>query len=272
MPFKTNLTDMRPRREKFKKVIQLPSGGFADRTAFPDGKITVFPWDSSIDAWLTDASQRATPKEREQVLFQLMEKVCNLGGCALGDFVLGDVNAVLMTARSIQNACHVEYVTVCPACGQEEADKIKVPEELELIGGKNQEYKGTDTITLPVCKDVVELRPLRIRDEIDITGRSPENKALLSDHIAHLIAPIVAVNDTQPERIDQLVEWYMALPPEDARDLEEKSDRLAPHLGQDLPQKCDRCGNVYSFQLRLDQEFFRSGRIGAARRALAANL
>jgi hypothetical protein len=270
--FKTNLTDLTPRREKFKKVIQLPSGGFANRAAFPDGKIIVFPWDSSVDAWLTETSLKAAPKERDQVLFRLLEKVCNLSGCKLGDFVLGDVNAVLMTARSIQNACHVEYVTTCPTCGQEEADKVMVPEELALIGGKDQSYPGTDTITLPVCKDVVELRPLCIRDEIDITGRSPESKALLSDHIAHLIAPVVAVNSTQPERIDQLVEWYMALPPHDARELEEKSDQLAPHLSQELPQKCDRCGNIYNFQLRLDQEFFRSGRSGQARRALAANL
>jgi hypothetical protein len=269
---KTNLTDKRPRREKFKRVIPLPSGGFVNRTAFPDGKITVYPWDSLIDAWLTEASQKATSAERDQLLFRLLEKVCNLNGCPVNDFVLGDVNAVLMTARSIQNQSKIDYVPRCPTCAFEEPDSIAVPDELELIGGKDQNYIGTDKITLPECLDVVELRPLRISDEIAISGRSQEDKKRISDHIAHIIAPIVTINDTQAERLDELSEWYLALSPADSVVLEGQTDKLSPHLNQELPQKCSKCGTVYGFQLALTEEFFRTGRVGAARRALSDHL
>jgi predicted Zn-ribbon and HTH transcriptional regulator len=269
---KTNVTDKRPRREKFKVQIKLPSGGFANRTAFPDGMITVYPWDSLIDAWLTEATQKAEASDRPLILYRLMEKVCNLNGCKLEDFVLGDVNAVLLTARSIQNSNTVEYVAVCNNCGAEETERVKVPDELALIGGKDQSYTGSDSFTLPECKDVVEVRPLCIRDEIAITTRTPENKKLVSDFIAHTIASVVSVNSTQPDRIEELVEWFMSLSPADAAFLEEQQDKLSPHLSQELPQKCEQCGNVFPFRLVLNEEFFRSGRIGATRRALAANL
>lgn len=269
---KTNVTDKRPRREKFKVQIKLPSGGLANREAFPNGMITVYPWDSLIDAWLTEATQKADASERPLILYRLMEKVCNLNGCKLEDFVLGDVNAVLLTSRAIQNHSIVEYVAVCTSCGTEEVEQVKVPDELALIGGKTTDYPGTDKVTLPECKDVVEVRPLCIRDEIAITTRTPENKKLVSDFVAHTIAPIVSVNDSQPDRIEELVEWFMALSPADSAYLEEQQDLLSPHLSQELPQKCERCGNVFPFRLVLNEEFFRSGRIGATRRALAANL
>ncbi len=272
MAIKSNITDKRPRREKFKKVITLPSGGFANRTAFPEGKITVYPWDSLIDAWLTETAQKATSEERDKLLFTVLEKVCDLNGCPLNNFVLGDVNAVLMTARSIQNQSKVEYITICPDCGHEENESITVPDELELVGAKGPDYPGSDTVTLPGCGDVIELTPLRVGDQITITTRLPEAKAKISDHVALLIAPIVSINSTQPDRIEELYEWYMALPPDDAVFLEDRTDALSPHLNQEIPQRCERCNLVYGFRLVLDREFFRSGRLGAARRALEANL
>ena len=269
---KSNVTDKRSRREKFKQSMPLPSGGFANRTAFPDGKITVYPWDSLTDAWLTEASQKASANESDQLLFQLLDKVCNLNGCPIAEFSVGDVNAVLMKARSIQNESQISYVATCPTCGNEEQDTISVPDELIVIGSKGPDYKGTDRITLPDSLDVVELRPLRVGDIMSIATRTPENKARISDHLASLIAPIVSINDTQPDRIEELAEWYLALPPKDAAFLETETDRLSPHLDQQIPQKCAKCKNVYGYRLNLDGEFFRTGRLGAARRALEANL
>jgi hypothetical protein len=263
---KSNVTDKRSRQEKYKQVIPLPSGGFTNRSAFPDGKITVYPWDSLTDAWLTEASQRATETEQGHLLFKLLEKVCNLNGCPVTDFVLGDVNAVLLTSRSIQTENQVNYTATCPSCGHEEQDDVKIPDELEIVGAKGQDYKGTDKITLPTCLDVVELRPLRIGDVVTIATRTPENKKVVSDHVANLIAPIVTINDTQADRLEELVEWYLALPPKDAAFLESETDRLSPHLNQHLPHTCDRCGKSFDFRLIIDAAFFLTGRLGAARK------
>ena len=272
MAIKSNITDRRSRREKFKREITLVSGGFAKPDAFPGGSITVYPWDSSIDAWLTDAANKATGTDRDRLLYDLMAKVCNLNGCPLEDFVLGDVNTVLMTARSIANQSRIQYMTKCPKCGQEELDTVQVPEELQPLAQKAAGYKGLDVITLDESKEIVEVRPLRIRDELAIAGRGAPERERISSHIAHIIAPVVTINATQADRIEELLEWYESLSPHDSQQLENFIEASTPHLNQELPQKCDSCGNLWTHRLVLDQEFFRTGRMGTAGRALAANL
>jgi hypothetical protein len=272
MAIKSNITDRRSRREKFKKEIVLISGGFAKREAFPEGKITVYPWDSTTDAWLTEAASKATGIDRDRLMYDLMAKVCNLNGCALEDFFLGDVNTVLMTARSIANQSTIQYLTICPKCGHEEVDTVQVPGELKPIGQKTTGYTGTDTVTLAESKEVVDVRPLRIRDELAIAGRSVTERERISNHVAHIIAPIVTVNATQADRVEELLEWYESLSPADAQQLEDFIENATPHLSQELAQKCDSCGNLWAHRLVLDQEFFRTGRMGTAGRALAANL
>lgn len=270
---KSNLSDRRPRREKFKKVITLVSGGFAAPTAFPEGKITVFPWDSTIDAWLTESAGKVNNSAtRDRLLYEAMEKVCDLNGCALEDFVIGDVNTVLLTARSIPNGCRINYTTVCPKCAQEESDEIAVPDELKPIGQKATDYKGTDSIILKDSRDAVEARPLRIRDVLAIDGRDHEAKKRLSDHVAHVIGPIVTVGGEKPDKIEELLEWYMALSPADASQLEKFIDETTPHMSQDLPHSCDKCGHGWMHRLVLDQEFFRTGRMGTTGAALAASI
>lgn len=272
MSIKSNITDRRSRREKYKKEITLISGGFTNPAAFPGGKITVYPWDSTVDAWLTEAATKATGQDRDRLLYDLVTKICNLNTCKLEDFVVGDVNAVLMTARSIANQNKIQYLTLCPKCSHEEIAEVAVPEELTPIAQKAEGYPGIDTVTLEDSKDVVDVRPLRIRDELAMGGRSVEERARVSSHIAHIIAPVVSINSTQADRLDEMLEWYYSLSPRDAKRLEEFIAASTPHLSQDLPHKCEECGNVWAHRLVLDQEFFRSGRMGTAGRALAANL
>jgi len=272
MSFQSNVTDRRPRREKFKQEIALISGGFACPSAFPGGKITVYPWDSTIDAWLNDAATKSSGPEREILLYQLMAKVCNLNGCKLDDFVIGDVNTVLLVARSIANQNKIQYLTACPKCGHQEMAEVLVPNELTPIAPKTADYKGTDLVTLDEGKDKVSVRPLRVRDEIAIASRPPEAKEHISSHVAHVLAPVVSINDGQPDRLDDLLEWYLALSPHDAKQLEDFIEEASPHLSQELPHKCDECGNSWFHRMVLDQEFFRSGRMGAARKPVEANL
>lgn len=269
---KTNISDRRPRREKFKREVVLLSGGCACPTAFPDGKIVVYPWDSTTDHWLTETASKATGHDRERLMFDLMARVCNLNGCALEDFILSEVNSVLLVSRAIQNQNKVAYVATCPKCNQEEDAEVLVPDDLQPVGAKTPAYKGVDTLTLTACTDVVEVRPLRIRDHLLIVTRTAEHKDRLDDRLASLLAGIVTVGGSQPDRIDELVEWYLALPPQDAVQLEAFLDNSTPHLSQDITHKCDKCGNLWEHRLALDQDFFRSGRSGTPRRALAANL
>jgi hypothetical protein len=271
---KSNMTDLRSRKEKFKVEITLPSRGFVNRSAFPNGKITVYPWDSATDSWLMETMQTTPASQRETVLFKLMERLCNLNGCLLKDFVVGDVNAVLLVARSLQSENKVDYLATCPTCGTEEEDSIVIPDELQVIGAKDNAYTGTDKVTLPVCQDVVETRPLRIGDVMDILTRTPENKEIVADNLALQLLPVVSVNGTLPEKTEELLEWHNALAPKDLAQLEKAIEDSTPHFDQAIMQQCPNpaCRRVFPFRMVLDADFFRTGRLGPARSQMAANL
>lgn len=269
---KTNITDRRPRSEKYRQKVKLISGGYAKPSAFPNGEITILPWDSTIDNWLSETSATATGPARDRMLYDLMAKLCILNDCPLEDFVLGDVNTVLLVSRSISELNKVQYLTICPSCGEEEVDVVEVPGELKPVGAKPTDYKGFDTVVLKQCQDTIEVRPLRIRDTLAIIGRPPEAKAQLTDHVAHIIAPIVTIGGSTADRIEELFEWYESLHPADAAQLEKFTDEITPHLSQEVAQQCGKCKHLYPHRLVLNQEFFRSGRMGTAGRALAADI
>lgn len=259
MSFKTNLKDLRPRAEKQKVEIPLVSGGFVNRTAFPGGKIVVYPWDSSIDQWVQEESRNAPIGQQNLVFYRLVGKVANLNGCALEDFCIGDVFTVLMASRAIEHSGVVKYTATCPSCGTSETADVRIPDELQPIAQKAQDYAGIDEILLPDSSDVVMVRPPQIRDELLIVQRDAEKRALVNDHIARILAPIVSINDGTPDNTEEIVTWYAALSTRDSRYLEKREDELTPHLDQAMMHKCAKCNLVYRHPLTLNTEFFRSG-------------
>jgi hypothetical protein len=270
MPIKSNLKDLTPRRDKFSRKVRLLSGGYSCPQAFPNGEITVYPWDSDVDTWLTDL--RKQTGQTDTVMFQILERVTNLNGCPIKQFVSGDVLPVLMIARSIQNDCVVAYVARCGSCGSEEEGKIIIPDELQALGTKTTDYSGREPFTLPVLKDVIELRPLLIGDEIDIGTRTAESKQMCPDSMARMLSMIVTVNGERPENMAELVQWYRAIPPKDVKFLEDSGDDITPHFDLEIPHKCERCGTVYTWPLDVGPEFFRSGRAGKVTPTLAKGL
>jgi len=262
MAFQSKMSDLRPRRDKYKKEVTLVSGGFVNPKAFPGGKITVYPWDTEVDTWLQEKARSLPSAQANTILYRAVEKLANLNGCPLEDFLIGDVFTVLLVAKSILSDYYLEYAPECPSCGYKTIEKILIPDELGRIAKKTPEYPGYDKITLPVCKDEVTLRPLRIKDEFTITGRTPENRGPISDDVARILTPVVTINDGVSDDVMSLYTWYMALAPRDSKFLEDQEAALTPQLDLKLPHQCDKCKNVFDFILVLNYEFFRSGRFG----------
>lgn len=255
MPFQSKLTNLASRREKFQKRITLLSGGFARPESFPKGEITVYPWDTQIDDWLAD---RAKKGDQTMVLYELCGKLCDLNGCPLDRFVIGDVNTVLLVSRSIRYNSIIEYEAACPYCGWRSDEQIGIPDELGRVGEKSTGYPGYDRIELPDCKDVVDIRPLMVKDERMISTRDDISKKLITDHVMHILTPIVAINDGRPDGFEPLYTWFNALPPQDAEYLEQKENELYPHLDTDIPHTCDRCSKRFVHALDFSKEFFRT--------------
>lgn len=254
MPIKTNMTSLKPRRQAYKKEIQLLSKGFSAPQAWPEGRITVYPWDSEIDAFLLDQTKHG----KGNLLYGILERVCHLNGASVDQFVFSEINTVLLLSRAIQFDGIIEYESSCPFCKATDREKIQVPHELEPIAEKAANYPGYDDITLPDCKDVVRIRPLLVKDHKKIEDRlETEGWQDYTQRHLEIYLPIVAVNGGTPDNMDEVANYYQALSPNDARFLEEQESALSPRLDNRIPHQCKKCSKTFFHTLMFDQEFFR---------------
>src|ERR1044072_4596149 len=122
MAIKTNLPGLEPRRERFKQEIELLSGGYTDRKAFPGGKITVYPWDSSVDEWFR---KRIREGKEGGVVWDIVSQIANLNGADYRKMVIGDVYTILLVSRSIRYQNEVVYTSRCPNCHFNKKETIK---------------------------------------------------------------------------------------------------------------------------------------------------
>lgn len=247
---------MAPRRQQYKREITLVSHGFNNPAAWPDGKITVYPWDNAIDQWLVDNVRKYA---KQDLVYGLLGYCCDLNKGSVDDFVADEINVVLLVSRALTTEGIVTYNSVCPYCGVKKQEKIKVPDELEKVGEKTAGYPGFDTITLPMVNDVVMLRPLLVRDEKVISGRTDETRKIIPDAELRTVMRVVSINDSKPDTLDELVIWFRALHARDAKFLEDEGRRITPHLNTNIPHVCDEteCGRTFTHTLTFDQEFFR---------------
>lgn len=257
MAIKTNIKDLGiPSRDKFKQEITLLSGGYICKEAFPGGKITVYPWEHDTDDWLIEESKKGD--NRKNLLYSLFPRLCNLNGCPPENFVVGDMNTILLVSRAILSANVIQYQAVCPHCRNTTAEEISVPDELEKIGEKTPDYAGYDEVVLPISRDTVRIRPMLVRDEIAISRREvgPDSPKM-SDRVAHIVAPIMAVGGGKPDSAKELLDWYMSLHPKDKKFLEDSEDKNYPHLDTAMSHICKECSKKFTHTLSFNEEFFR---------------
>lgn len=256
MAIKTNLKSLTPRRQVYKREITLLSHGYSDTAAWPDGKITVYPWDNTVDQFLLENVRKLS---RQELVYGLLRKCCDLNGGNIDNFIADEINIVLLVSRALSTDGIVTYVSVCPHCGFRKQEQIKVPDSLEKVGEKTPDYPGYDIITLPVVQDVVKLRPLTVKDEKLIMGRPEETRKAVPDSELRTLMRIMTVNDGKPEALDELLIWYRALHARDSKFVEEKGREITPHLNVNILHVCDEpdCGKKFTHPLSFDQDFFR---------------
>lgn len=254
MGIKTNMKDLKPRRQVYKREITLLSHGFSAPEHFPQGKITVYPWDSEIDAFLVDRSRNP----EGNVILDLLQKCCNMNGCPVDKFVFSEIHPILLLSRALQYGGTVSYESHCPHCHARSMENINIPDDLRPAGLKAEDYPGSDTITLPVCKDEMKIRPLLVADHKKLEARLPEDRALISDRVMQICLGIVEVGGGKPETLEEVAQWYAALDPVDCKFLEEQLTEQSPHLDTRIPHLCQTCSRKFYHILQFDQEFFRS--------------
>jgi len=256
MPIRSNLKSLVPRRQQYRREITLLSHGYTNRTAWPDGKLTVYPWDNTIDQWLLENLRKLS---KQELTLGLLRLCCDLNSGNIDDFVMDEINIVMLVSRALSTDGVVLYTSVCPHCGFKKQEELKVPDELEKIGEKSADYPGYDSLTLPVVADVVKLRPLLVLDEKHITNREEDKRKLVPDAELRTVMRVVSINDTKPDTLEELITWFRALHAKDSKFLEDKGREITPHLNTNIPHICDDadCGKKFTYPLTFDQDFFR---------------
>jgi len=256
MAIRTNLKSLAPRRQQYKREITLLSHGFNNAAAWPDGKITVYPWDNTIDNWLLENIRKLS---RTELVYGLLSLCADLNGGNIDSFVADEINVVLLVSRAAATDGIVTYTATCPFCSSRQNARIEVPNQLEKVGEKSAQYVGYDEITLPVVKDSVQVRPLLVRDEKLISGREEERRKAIPDAELRTLMRVVAINGTKPDTLDELVNWARALHARDIKFLDDQGRDLTPHLNTNIAHICDEadCGKKFTFPLSFDLEFFR---------------
>lgn len=253
MPIRTNLKDLTPSRIRLSREITLLSGGYSCPQALPGGRIKVYPWDADVDAWAAERAMRGT----KNFMWDLLARVCDLNGCPISKFVVGDVSTVLLVSRALSHNNQVAFGAKCPSCQYTQSASLVVPDQLERVGEKSPGYPGYDQITLPGCQDVVNIRPLLVGDLTFIEDRGEDQRQRYPDRLCRVLVPVVDVNSGVPDSLDELVAWYHALDPVDKKFLADQEDALYPHLETDLSWKCEQCAHEFKFALVFDEKFFR---------------
>lgn len=260
MAINTKLKDLRPARERYQRTIKLLSNGLVNGDYFPDGQLVVYPWDNGVDEWLAQRVRKGAIKGRN-VLFSVLPRVCNLNGCPPDKFLSSEVLLVLMVSRAILRNNQVTYDFECPHCSASGEAKLSIPDNLTKIGEKFAGWPGYDDITLAECQDVARVRPITVGEELAVIDR-PEAVRLKTcgDAAARVISGLISVNGGAPTNPQEAITWFNAISPADQKQLIDDFDKTQPQLDTEIKHECDECGKLFSYNLRLDEDFFRRER------------
>ena len=265
MAINTKQTSLANARDRFKTVVPLVSGGYASMERLPSGKITVFPWDSSVSEWL---ATRDTSGEGEMhTLAALASKVTGVKVDGLRCLPEGEISMIVMVSRALAfNEQRVIFKPRCPHCGKPQPDaSVRVPDDLEVLGQKPSDYPGYEpAFTLPVNTDELVIRPLLVGDVLDLEDRlTDRSDPLMPKDVTELqfrlVSSLVSVGGGKPDNAVEALSYVRSLHPEDTDAWAAKLIAASPSLSSVVKCKCENesCGLPFTHNLNLRRDFFR---------------
>ena len=180
------------------------------------------------------------------------------------DMLVGDKNAVVVSARITGYGPEYDTKVTCPAC--EETSEFRF--DLEDVGVSDEEVvlsdlgvetteRSTFLIQLPTSKVTVECRLMTGKDENKIfresqrRSRKKMSNSSLTDQLRNII---VAVNgDTD---LVSRTAFINQMPAKDSRHLRTLMAEITPNVDMTQLYECPNCGHTADMEVPLTTDFF----------------
>ena len=181
----------------------------------------------------------------------------------LDTLLVGDKNAILVSARITGYGPEYETRVKCPAC-YETGDHVFNLEELghtDFNSALEEEAvaitdSNTFRVELPMSKVVVECRMLNGKDENTIaknTMRKDRTNQASNTLTTQLALMIVTVNGND-DKLNKL-QFINAMPAKDSRYLRNLMVKITPNVDMTSNFECDNCGHQAALEVPLTADF-----------------
>ena len=173
---------------------------------------------------------------------------------------IGDRNAIIIHARASAYGSEYRTTIQCPACGETSKWRFDLEDYEEYLANDFGEASiqdngdATFTITLPLSKLVVVLRPLLGQDEIDMLS-GQKSKDLTSDLITKQMKKyIVSVNGySDAEVVNHVCNNMVAM---DSKYTREAFNLISPDIKMEQNFVCKNCDHEEVMSVPFGTDFF----------------
>lgn len=233
------------------EVIDLPSGGkfYPEGHPLHKGQVELKYMTAKEEDILTSTNLI----QKGIVLDKLMDSLIVTRGVSHEDFLLGDLNAVMVASRILGYGKDYPVNVTCPKCG------TTGEHTADLTQLETKEVSGADlTTTLPVSKKTVKVRLMtrkiekEIQQELDSLkkiGMQVEPEA--STRLRYIIAEVDG--STNPKDIREAVDNMLVA---DTRALREFYKSVTPDVKFETKYKCEGCDNESTLSFAIGLNFF----------------
>lgn len=190
------------------------------------------------------------------VLDKLIDALIATKGVKTSDLLIGDLNAVMVSARILGYGKDYEVSMECPGCGNMVEQMVNLS-ELSTTNIPEDNQTPDFTIILPISKAEVVVKLLTRGDELtidkELKALKKINSEVESEATTRLKAMIVSINgDTSKSTIWQFVDNMLV---KDARYLREQYKSKIPDVDFEIPVECT-CGTEQRGRLPIGPSFF----------------
>ena len=243
------------RNYAFKVVV--PSLGNLYDGRFPGGEVIISPMTIQEEKIL--ASQG---KDKSEIIDELLQRCILSLPVPYPELLIPDMFYLLLQVRNVTYGLDYRFNMTCRSCSTEYITNIQLPNGLDLVGLSENDTEPF-SCTLPMCKQVVEWRYLRNKDEVDIRKytRAQYTKSHTfgePGYIYRIAKQIVSIGGVKKNMIEVL-DFVEKLHARDSTELRKSFKAQSFGANLKIRVECPRCGKEEEDTLPFDQEFFRPG-------------